>query len=516
MDNKKTFWAIAGLLALSSHSVAQVSNYTFSQESGSYTSLASPTVLATTTSNSGTGSLDQYYSTQNLPFTFKFNGVDYNAVNIYADGYVTFGAWTKLGAHYKPITASSDLHEGVIAAINDDLVGLNLSGKQGEISYQIVGTAPNREFVVQWKNFTRYDWRGYDNSRYDMEFQIRLQENGTIKKVFNVQAVGTPTTRYFTSGLRGASPDDFAVRANDSSTGGQPNTDNWTTTQAGVRNSQTIYTGAEALPPSGHTFIWTPPAPTNTCAAVSNFNFSFENMTEADLFTTQCWKGNYTAFPAVSVTNAAGGNGNIPLPDKALQIYKGMGVSSDIILVAPEVSTTSGTHGLSFDIEIALSGTPSAITGTENIEIGTLANPTDFASFTSTGTTFAVNATGTFRTGAITFPTGHKYIALKFNLGNPHKALVIDNVKWEQSTMSTSEITKDSSDVVVYPNPASDWIKIQSKDKVKSVSVFNTAGSLVLQSEQDALNLNHLPKGTYFVKVSFANGKEHAKKIIKK
>lgn len=515
MNNKKTFWAVAGLLALSAPSVAQVSNYTFSQESSNYTPLSSPTVLAMTTANNGTGSLDQYLSTQNLPFTFKFNGTDYNAVNIYADGYVTFGTWTKLGAHYKPITASSDLHEGVIAAINDDLVGLNIPGTQGEISYEILGTAPNREFVVQWKNFTRYDWRGYTSNRYEMEFQIRLQENGTIKKVFNVGAVGTPSSRYFTSGLRGSSPDDFAVRTNDSATNGDPNADNWTTTQAGTRNSQTIYTDARALPPRGYTFTWTPPAPTNTCAAVSNFNFSFENMTEAELFSTHCWKGSYTTFPTVSVTNTAGSNGNIPLPDKALQIYKGMSASSDIILVTPEISTTSGTHSLSFDIEIALSGTPSAITGTENIEVGTLANPNDFTSFTSTGTTFAVNTTGTFKTGAITFPTGHKHVALKFNLGNPHKALVIDNVKWEQNTMSTSEIAKDSSDITVYPNPASDWIKIQSKDKVNSVSIFNSAGALVLQSEQDTLNINHLPKGAYFLKVSFANGKESAKKFVK-
>lgn len=406
---------------------AQVANYTFSQLSGTYSSITDGTVVATTTPENN---LDHKVYTVALPFAFTFNGTAYENIHVHSDGYVSFSPEAILGGayQYKPLTLDSD-HQGIIAVFNEDLIGLNnIDGKVGEISYKVEGVAPNREFVIQWKDFTRYNWSGYDN-RYDLNFQLRLQETqNVIKKVYDINTVGTPGSRFFSVGLRGTTSVDFAVRK--SATG------NLLTSTLGATKAETIDLDPAVSPStqSGVIYTWTPAATTQVCNAVNSFDYNFETNTTESLFTTDCWNGTHTSYPNVSVTNAAGATGNIPLPDKALQVYKDGGVIAPMVFATPEVSTTTGTHVLKFDIELALSGTPMFITGNEKIIVGTLTSKDDFSSFVSTGQEFAVNQTGTFSTTPITFPAGHKHIALKFDLGaTGHKAMVVDNIKWEQA-----------------------------------------------------------------------------------
>ncbi|WP_372474294.1 T9SS type A sorting domain-containing protein [Capnocytophaga sp. ARDL2] len=410
-----------------SSAFAQVANYSFTQNVGTYTELTNPTVLATASS---TDDLENTAYTTTLPFVFNFNGVDYTTIHVYAAGYVSFGTESILGTYYqyKPLTQDT-AHEGIIAVCNEKLVGLNNDGKVGEISYKVEGVAPNREFVIQWKDFTRYRFMGYDTDRYELNFQLRLQENqNVIKKVYQATAVGNPSVEFITVGLRGTTSADFAVR--ESSTGV------WSATTAGETKYKTISITPSTLPQSGLTYTWTPSGistPT-TCPAVATFDFTFENNTTETLFSTDCWKGTHTSFPTVSVTNAAGGTGDIALPDKVLQIYKSGTITTPITLVTPEVSSTNGTHALSFDIELALAGTPTAIDGNEKIIVGTMSDANDFSTFVATNQEFAVNQTGTFTTAPIVFPTNHKYVAIRFDFGVAgHKALIVDNIKWQEA-----------------------------------------------------------------------------------
>ena len=655
---------------------AQVSRYTFSQSQGTYTPLANPTVVASVATAGN--SLDTALFTQSLPFSFNFNGQDYTSVNIYTDGFVTFGtplATSSYHYHYKPLSANNTHNKEIIAIISDDLEGLNIAGKQGEISYEVSGMAPNRIYTIQWKDFTRSQWSGYDNNRFEMNFQLSLHENGLIEKKYNVTAIGDPDDRYFSVGLRGSTAADFATRKAEGS-----NANNWTMTTQGTAKSDEIYTKNTILPPSGLTFTWTPatclpnfqygvdsnmitqvifntisntspftsgttpvyedftsistdvnkgatypisvkgpsstfpsdvvayidfnqngdfsdagesfylgriqpanpanahtvtsnimiPAsamtgatkmrlvkntnvnalsnpsapnsitgpcdtnlragqveeytlnivgttpPATSCSPVADFSFDFESLTTAQLFSTSCWNGNYTTFPTVSLTNAAGSNGNIPLPDKAMQIYKGMGITNDITLVTPEVTTKNGTHHLKFDIEVPLAGSPASITGTETIVIGTVTDANDLASFQPVAS-FPVNAAGSFSTPAITFPAGHTRVAMKFSFGpQPHKALIIDNVKWQDITLATKEINKNDANFLVYPNPASDIVHFQTDKKIGKVEVYNAGGQLVLEGKENQLNIASLPKGMYIVKATLANGEQVAKKLIKK
>lgn len=520
MKNKYFKFLIASVLMSSLPAIAQVSTYSFSQQEGVYTPLETPEVVAEVSGASMTERLDTGFYTRELPFTFQFNGVAYNSVHIYTDGYVTFGSWTSPLAHHKPITHSASLHEGVIAVFNDDLEGLDLEGKKGQISFKIVGEAPNREAVIQWKNFTRYSVMGNYTERYELNFQLRLSEGtNVIKKVFDISVVGQPDDRYITSGLRGNSPADFATRKAEGD-----DVNNWSITTQGTAAADAILTKPNTLPSSGFTFIWTPagvaptptPTPTPTdCVAEDQFDFDFENMTVVDLFEDYCWNANYTTYPTVSVTNAAGGSGNITLPDNVLQIYKGATTTNDIILVMPEVSTTNGTHRLSFDIELALSGSPMGITGNEKIVVGTMSNQSDFSTFTPTGHEFAVNATGTFTTPAITFPAGHKYVAIRFDFGTqPHKAMVLDNVKWEESA-STSIF--DNLEVNLYPNPVQSTLNVEGLADIKTLSVYDIHGRLIMeQHHTKQIQVNHLSQGVYLLRVTTLSGQNTTLKFVKK
>ncbi|EKB59935.1 hypothetical protein HMPREF9700_01441 [Bergeyella zoohelcum CCUG 30536] len=655
---------------------AQVSRYTFSQSQETYTPLANPTVVASVATAGN--SLDREVFTQQLPFTFSFNGNDYTSVNIYTDGFVSFGAPVNPRAasyHFRPLSNNTP-HEGLIAVITNDLEGLNVSGKEGQISVKESGTAPNRIYTIQWKNFTKVQYSGYSSKHYDMNFQLNLHENGVIEKKYNISTFGTPDDYYFGVGLRGATTNDFAIRKAEDI----DNPNNWTETTTGTNKYDEIYTDPNTLPPSGLTFTWTPatclpnfqygvdgnmitqvifntisntspftsgttpvyedftsistdvnkgatypisvkgpsgtfpsdvvayidfnqngdfsdagesfylgriqpanpanahtvtsnimiPAsamtgatkmrlvkntnvnalsnpsapnsitgpcdtnlragqveeytlnivgttpPATSCSPVADFSFDFESLTTAQLFSTSCWNGNYTTFPTVSLTNAAGSNGNIPLPDKAMQIYKGMGITNDITLVTPEVTTKNGTHHLKFDIEVPLAGSPASITGTETIVIGTVTDANDLASFQPVAS-FPVNAAGSFSTPAITFPAGHTRVAMKFSFGpQPHKALIIDNVKWQDITLATKEINKNDANFLVYPNPASDIVYFQTDKKIGKVEVYNAGGQLVLEGKENQLNIASLPKGMYIVKATLANGEQVAKKLIKK
>lgn len=669
----KTFtnWFLGAALFASLGLSAQVSQYSFSTQQGVYQVLDNPTVIASTPSNP----LDQGVFTEELPFVFPFNGNEYQTVNIFTDGFVTFGSYTPAGYYlFKPIV-SQEPHEAVLAVYNDDLEGLDNEFK-GQISYQVLGTAPQRTFVIEWQNFARYKYTGYQNDYFKLNFQIRLNENGSFEYVYDVQAIGDPSVNFITVGIRGNNANDFAVRTTEDVDNGS-----WENTESGALANKSIVTDANNVPTSGLTFVYTPqittdadgfcniayqypnaggepityvefntiansssadwasvlphyedftsisaevqkgntytlklkgntvgnnlntyvvyidwngdnqfdnsansiekydnlPTVTNStgeddkivtyditipsaaveqavrmrivknfdvnatapcgvvgdygqvedytlqvlagtatgnCTAVATFDFNFEDVTTENLFTDNCWNGNYTEYPTVSVTNAAGGQGNIPLPDKALQIYKSGTVTNEIILVTPEVTTTNGTHALSFDIEIPLAGTPMFITGEEKIQVGTMSDNNDFNTFVPHGDGFLVNQTGTFTTTPISFLADHKYVALKFELGTQgHKALILDNVKWHQTLHSQGV---EMQLVSIYPNPATSTLVVQGINDFKQVTVFDISGKQILKTDVQTIDVQNLSNGMYILQIESQTGAVYTHKFLKK
>lgn len=72
------------------------------------------------------------------------------------------------------------------------------------------------------------------------------------------------------------------------------------------------------------------------------------------------------------------------------------------------------------------------------------------------------------------------------------------------------------STVSIYPNPATDVVNIASKEDITSVEIIGLSGQKLITSNEKQINVSHLNKGIYIVKITTVNGKTETKKLIKK
>ena len=78
----------------------------------------------------------------------------------------------------------------------------------------------------------------------------------------------------------------------------------------------------------------------------------------------------------------------------------------------------------------------------------------------------------------------------------------------------------DSSNWLIFPNPASEYVTIQSQSSIEGkISVFNQLGAQLLSENISGntkeLHISNLPKGLYFVTISSENRKVTKKLIVK-
>lgn len=64
-------------------------------------------------------------------------------------------------------------------------------------------------------------------------------------------------------------------------------------------------------------------------------------------------------------------------------------------------------------------------------------------------------------------------------------------------------------------NPIKDLLKLQSKETITSLQLYNTAGQLVKTSNSQKMSVKELSKGIYILKIQLENGKTISEKIIK-
>ncbi len=266
--------AFCSLFLLGSHASldAQAKAYSFAQSTGTFTAVTAGTVLATATGTSGTSSLYQVtpYDVA-LPFNFNYNGAVYSSIKVSSNGYITFGTTAPGTSNSTPIS-STEAYNGAVSVFGKSLnTFANLGGITGDIRTEVVGTAPNREMVIQWTNF-RPAYSTSTTTAYGFSFQIRLKEtSNVINMVYNSGAFAVGSTNVSGSvqiGLRGASSSDFNNRLNSSTLA-------FTSSTAGTDGSSTQYTSttsgaASGMPPAGFTYTWTPPtcfAPTLTTSS---------------------------------------------------------------------------------------------------------------------------------------------------------------------------------------------------------------------------------------------------------
>jgi len=241
---------------------AQVSTYTFTQSVGTFIPITGGTTLGVATGNATTTNLNSEIYPVTLPFNFHFNGVSYNSLNVSTNGFISFGGTSPGTTVTNPLSSSTNTgYDGAISAFGRDLsTFFDISGATGNVSWETVGAAPNREVVIQWRNF-RPNSSTSTTTVYAFSFQIRLQETSNIiNMVYDAGAYlagNTNVSGTVQVGLRGASTADFNNRLN-------ATTLEFINSTAGTASSSAQNFHTNNLPPgmpsAGLTYTWTPPS----------------------------------------------------------------------------------------------------------------------------------------------------------------------------------------------------------------------------------------------------------------
>lgn len=240
-------------LLYSNQSNAQVSAYSFTQVISGYTPLTGTPTVAYPVGydNHTTGAAYQV----TMPFTFVYDDVSYTQFFISPNGFITFGATQPAPTNDGPLNNTTS-YSGAISALGMDLMSNGLPGS--DIEFGVVGTAPNRIMVVQWRDAVRKLDAG------EFNFQIRLKETSNkVELSYGLcQPAGT-TVRTAQVGLRGSSnvaaQGDVNNRIQGSSTTWFGNT--LTIINNNAANVRTVYSatiGGSAYPDLGLSYEYSP------------------------------------------------------------------------------------------------------------------------------------------------------------------------------------------------------------------------------------------------------------------
>lgn len=83
---------------------------------------------------------------------------------------------------------------------------------------------------------------------------------------------------------------------------------------------------------------------------------------------------------------------------------------------------------------------------------------------------------------------------------------IISKIVFSNDALATQEIGANEKNMKLYPNPSSDFIRIQSVSKSLSVKIYNLSGQTVLSGtykSDENIDVSKLEKGVYLVQ---ANG----------
>jgi hypothetical protein len=283
--NYKTL-VVGGLMALSFSMKSQVSLYTFSQLSGTYTSVSGGTVFGTN------GSDDQVYLDPGSPntnantgvgipigFNFTYDNIVFDRFGINNNGWIGLGQSTltpnpvdmsNSGSNYNGISSASGapaLNQYRVAGLSRDLQG---NGSTSELRVETIGTTPNQVCVIQFSSYKKFGTNGTGD---DFTFQFRLYETTNRIEVVYGTFISNANAGTAEVGLRGASNADFNNRITNGSSA-------WNVSVPGTVNTSVVnYNSSGLTPNSGQIYRWDVPVP---CSGAPTSN------TVTSLFSTIC------------------------------------------------------------------------------------------------------------------------------------------------------------------------------------------------------------------------------------
>lgn len=235
---------------------AQVSNYRFSALSGTYTPVDSMPGLAVNTY----GIQDDFITPDKvkLPFSFQFGQQQFDSVGLSENGFLYFGniGNRELGSSWPISTVHTSKVKGVISPIGTDLHPVNTAPQNTTLKTTIAGTAPNRIFIAEWAQTSRFDAVNNLNDPDNISFQVKLYEQSNrIDFVYGSFTLNPALTEPVEIGLKGATYDDYVNRI--------PNGPDWMQTLPGNTQLGRLNLNETSMPARGTTFSWTTGGGTN-------------------------------------------------------------------------------------------------------------------------------------------------------------------------------------------------------------------------------------------------------------
>lgn len=173
-----------------------------------------------------------------IPFTFRYYGNTFNAVNISTNGWVGLGSSNSTATGYGVALPSAGAPNNVIHAITCDLTYAGVTNA-AVLQYFTVGSSPNRRFVIDMSALKFF------SGTATADVQVILFETTNVIEIHTTSCTNTAVTK--AQGIENSTGTIASVAT------GRNNTTNWT----GMPN-------AFRFTPDNINFTWSPAAGLNT------------------------------------------------------------------------------------------------------------------------------------------------------------------------------------------------------------------------------------------------------------
>ncbi len=355
--NKIVMFLLTLVMALGiiSGSWGAVSTYSFTQTSGTYTSVSGTQLLGIVD--------DAVSSLTNIGFDFTYDGNVYTQFYASSNGFIRLGNTAPSSTTYTPISAN--ISNTIAAGALDGWI-------RGSCQTTLSGSSGSYIRIIQYTNY-RARANDNNNSNYLMTFQIRLyQTTNVIEIIYGGAAPGGTTQEALQVGIRSSTTaSDYSNRTGT----------NWAASTAGTTSTATMAFRDTMYPASGQTYRWTPPSsvvnPTSftaTAISTSQIDLSWVRNATPDNVMVAFNTTNTFGTPVPGTTYSVGNT----IPGGGTVIYNGSGTSYSHTSLTPE--TTYYYRAWS------VSGTTQYSTGV-NANATTLSNKVTVTVGTGTATT---------------------------------------------------------------------------------------------------------------------------------
>ncbi len=83
-------------------------------------------------------------------------------------------------------------------------------------------------------------------------------------------------------------------------------------------------------------------------------------------------------------------------------------------------------------------------------------------------------------------------------------------------TVRTNEVISENRNPIIYPNPTTGPLRIETEAPIQTIKIYNLYGQLVKEENSDKVDLSNLPKALYFVKIEYDQERFHLLRALKK